>query len=296
MSSAFRITQRSMSQSSLAGLQANLARLQATQAKLSSGRSISRPSDSPTGTMAALRLRSDLDRLTQLDRNADDGKARLGTADNALTDGLSILREARDAVLQGANGSLSATDREALAAQVDGLRQSLLAVANTRYLQQPIFAGTASASAAYDASGAYLGDTGAATRTIAPGVKVTVNATGDQVFGPAGNDIFTVLSTISADLRNNPSALTTTDLGQLDAGYLRIQNALASVGSRYHQIEIMQERNKANQLESQNQLSEVEGVDLPATMVDLQLQEVAYQSALGATAKALQPTLMDWLR
>ncbi len=179
---------------------------------------------------------------------------------------------------------------------MDGLRQSLLAVANTRYLQQPIFAGTASASAAYDASGAYLGDTGAATRTIAPGVKVTVNATGDQVFGPAGNDIFTVLSTISADLRNNPSALTTTDLGQLDAGYLRIQNALASVGSRYHQIEIMQERNKANQLESQNQLSEVEGVDLPATMVDLQLQEVAYQSALGATAKALQPTLMDWLR
>ena len=296
MSSAFRITQRSMSQSSLAGLQANLARLQATQAKLSSGRSISRPSDSPTGTMAALRLRSDLDRLTQLDRNADDGKARLGTADNALTDGLSILREARDAVLQGANGSLSATDREALAAQVDGLRQSLLAVANTRYLQQPIFAGTASASAAYDASGGYLGDTGAVTRTIAPGVKVTVNATGDQVFGPAGNDIFTVLSTISADMRNNPSALTTTDLGQLDAGYLRIQNALASVGSRYHQIEIMQERNKANQLESQNQLSEVEGVDLPATMVDLQLQEVAYQSALGATAKALQPTLMDWLR
>lgn len=296
MSSAFRITQRSMSQSSLAGLQANLARLQATQAKLSSGRSISRPSDSPTGTMAALRLRSDLDRLTQLDRNADDGKARLGTADNALTDGLSILREARDAVLQGANGSLSATDREALAAQVDGLRNSLLAVANTRYLQQPIFAGTAGATVAYDASGAYQGDAGAVTRTIAPGVKVTVNATGTDVFGPAGNDIFSVLSTISDDLRNNPSALTTTDLSQLDAGYLRIQNALASVGSRYHQIEIMQERNNANSLESQNQLSEVEGVDLPATMVDLQLQEVAYQSALGATAKALQPTLMDWLR
>lgn len=296
MSSAFRITQRSMSQSSLAGLQANLARLQATQAKLSSGRSISRPSDSPTGTMAALRLRSDLERLTQLDRNADDGKARLGTADNALTDGLSILREARDAVLQGANGSLSATDREALAAQVDGLRNSLLAVANTRYLQQPIFAGTAGATVAYDASGAYQGDAGAVTRTIAPGVKVTVNATGTDVFGPAGNDIFSVLSTISDDLRNNPSALTTTDLSQLDAGYLRIQNALASVGSRYHQIEITQERSKSNQLESQNQLSEVDGVDLPATMVDLQLQEVAYQSALGATAKALQPTLMDWLR
>ena len=156
MSSAFRITQRSLSQTTLAGLQSNLARLQATQARLSSGRAISRPSDSPTGTMAALRLRSDLDRLSQLDRNADDGLARLGTADNALTDGLSILREARDVVLLGANGSLSATDREALAAQVEGLRASLLAVANTRYLQQPIFAGTAGATAAYDAAARFL--------------------------------------------------------------------------------------------------------------------------------------------
>ena len=246
--------------------------------------------------MAALRLRADLNRYTQLDRNADDGMARLGTADNALTGGLGILREARDAVLQGANSSLGPSEREALAAQVDGLRAGLLAVANTKYLQQPLFAGTAGAANAYDASAAYQGDSGAVTRTIAPGVKVTVNATGEEVFGPAGNDLFTVLATIANDLRTNPSALTSTDLGLLDAGYLRMQNALASVGSRYHQIEIMQARNQANQLESQNQLSEVEGVDLPAAIVDLQLQEVAYQAALGATAKALQPTLMDFLR
>jgi hypothetical protein len=47
-------------------------------------------------------------------------------------------------------------------------------------------------------------------------------------------------------------------------------NALAAVGPRYHQIEVM--------------------------MVDLQLQEVAYQAALGSTARALQPNLMDFLR
>jgi flagellar hook-associated protein 3 FlgL len=296
MSSGFRITQRSLSHSTLSGLQANLARLQETQSRLSSGRAISRPSDSPTGTMAALRLRTDVDRYTQLDRNAEDGKARLGTADHALTDGLALLREARDAVLQGANGSLSPQDREALASQVDGLRASLLAVANTKYLQQPIFAGTGSAASAYADDGTYLGDAGTMSRTIAPGVRVTVNATGEEVFGPAGSDIFGVLADISNDLRTNPAELTSVDLGQLDAGYLRMQNALATVGSRYHQIEIMQDRNKANQLDSQNQLSEVEGVDLPASMVELQLREVAYQASLGATARVLQPSLVDFLR
>ena len=296
MSSAFRITQRSIGTMSLAGLQANLARLQATQAKLSSGKAISRPSDSPTGTMSALRLRTDIDRYDQLDRNAADGLARLGTADSALTDGLSTLREARDLVVQGTNASLSASDRQALATQIDGLRQSLLAVANTKYLQQPIFAGTTGSTDAYDANGVYQGNAATSTRSIAPGVKVSVNVPGEEAFGPAGNDVFKLLGDIANDLRTNPANLTTTDLGQLDAGYVRMQNALSGVGSRYHQIEIMQARNQANQLDTKNQLSEVEGVDLPATMVDLQLQEVAYQAALGATAKALQPTLMDFLR
>jgi len=296
MSSAYRITNRSLSTSTLSNLQAALARLQDTQARLSSGRAIQRPSDSPSGTMTSLQLRSDIDRYDQLDRNAEDGKARLGVADNALSDGLSTLRDVRNALLQGANGAMDQNGREALATQVDQLRSSLLAVANTSYLQQPIFAGTAGASAAYDASGTYQGDGGTTTRTIAPGVKVQVNVPGTDVFGPAGNDLFKVLSDISNDLRNNPANLTATDLGQLDAGYLRMQNAQSAVGARYHQIEIMQDRNKANQLESQNQLSDVEGVDLAATTVNLQLQEVAYQAALGATAKAIQPSLVDFLR
>jgi len=179
---------------------------------------------------------------------------------------------------------------------VDGLRQSLLAVANTKYLQQPIFAGTAGATDAYGANGTYQGDTGTSSRTIAPGVQVTVNVPGPDAFGPAGNDVFKLLSDISNDLRTNPANLSSTDLGQLDGGYLRMQNALSSVGSRYHQIEIMQARNQANQLDTKNQLSDVEGVDLPASTVDLQMQEVAYQAALGATAKAIQPSLVDFLR
>ena len=296
MSSAFRITERSLSTSALAGLQASLSQLQDTQAKLSSGKAISRPSDSPSGTMTALRLRAGIDRADQFDRNASDGLARLGTTDSALQDGLDTLRSARNAVVSGTNAALSASDREALAEQVDGLRQSLLAVANTTYLNQPVFAGTSSASEAYDANGTYQGDSGTVNRTIAPGVSVAVNATGEDAFGPAGDDIFKTLSDISNDLRTNPSKLSTTDLNKLDAGYLRMQNTLASVGSRYHQIDIMQQRNQTNQLDAKTQLSSVEDVDVAATTVDLQMQEVAYQAALGATARSIQPSLIDFLK
>ena len=40
----------------------------------------------------------------------------------------------------------------------------------------------------------------------------------------------------------------------------------------------------------------VEDIDLPSVIIDLQLQQTTYQAALSATAKAIQPTLMDFLR
>lgn len=73
--------------------------------------------------------------------------------------------------------------------------------------------------------------------------------------------------------------------------------ALSSLDTQRKALQVTgQNLANVNQLESQNQLSEVEGVDLPAAMVDLQLQEMAYQAALAATARALQPNLLDFLR
>ena len=40
----------------------------------------------------------------------------------------------------------------------------------------------------------------------------------------------------------------------------------------------------------------VDVLDLPKTILELQLQSVAYQAALGATARVIQPTLLDFLR
>ena len=39
-----------------------------------------------------------------------------------------------------------------------------------------------------------------------------------------------------------------------------------------------------------------EDVDLAEVMMQLQLQQVAYQAALAATARVLQPSLADFLR
>lgn len=301
---ATRITHRTMQQKAMGNLQANLARMESLQGKLSSGREVSRPSDSPTATVVAMQHRSDIRRAEQHARNAQDGLGWLATADDTLTGVLGVVNRVRELVLRGNNGNMGPDEREAMAAEVDTLRQNLLGLANTRYLNRPLFSGTADATNAYDPSGSYLGDVGDDTttsplgkvhRTVGEGVSVRVNLSGPEVFGPPGTDLFALVGQVADHLRNDPSQLTA-DLGALDAGTLAVQNQLAKIGARYNQIETMRARLDERQLTLRQGLSEAEDVDLPRTIVDLQLQEVAYKSALAATARVVQPSLLDFLR
>jgi flagellar hook-associated protein 3 FlgL len=290
-----RVTQRSISASSSANLQHNLLRMQRLQEQLSSGRQLGRPSDSPTGTVSALRLRADLRRGEQLVRNANDGIGWLATADTTLTQGLEALGRVRELALRGRNAAMGDEDRAAIATEVEGLRDHLLALANTTYLGRPIFSGTSAAPAAYDATGTYQGDTGAISRTVLDGVSVQVNVTGPEVFGPAGADVFAVLTDLADHLRLDPAQLDG-DVTAIDARMLDLKTGLAQVGARYHQVETMRDRTEGARLDAQNALAEVESVDLPKAITELKLQEVAYQAALAATARVIQPSLVDFLR
>jgi flagellar hook-associated protein 3 FlgL len=76
----------------------------------------------------------------------------------------------------------------------------------------------------------------------------------------------------------------------------RMTTALADVGTRYGRVESALDSVNSSTLDTQSALSEVENVDIGKAIVDLQMQEVAYQSALGATARVIQPSLIDFLR
>ena len=307
---AFRITQRTVAQTSLQGLQGNLDRMQQLQEQLSSGRSLNRPSDSPTRTVQAMQLRGDNARTEQYARNAEDGLGWLATADTVLTRSLDLVNRAREVTVAGMTDAIPPAAREAMAIEIDNLRQGLLEVANTRYLNVPLFGGTTSGVAAYDpATGTYVGDNGVLKRTVASGTAVEVSFTGPAVFGDDVDptQLFAVLDRISQHLRTDADADgavdpkvnmedLTTDLGDLDTAIDRMLSTLGQVGARFNRVETLRDTADDKVLTGTSRLAETESVDLAKTIVDLQLQEVAYQAALGATARVIQPSLADFLR
>ena len=76
----------------------------------------------------------------------------------------------------------------------------------------------------------------------------------------------------------------------------RIQNGLATIGARTNMLEATQSRNLLSRDNRISSLNEIESIDLPKTLTDLKLQEVAYQASLAAAARVIQPSLMDFLR
>jgi len=299
---SYRVTQLSMSRTTMVGLQDNLNRLQRSQEQLSSGRRLNRPSDSPVDTVSAMQLRADKQRSEQYDRNIDDGLAWLGTADKALTVANERVTRVRQLVVSGLNATNGATERQALAAEVDQVRSGLISTANTQYLGKPVFAGTQSTSYAFDpVTGAYAGNGGAVKRAVSsdPGSgTVAVNVPGTDAFGSLLSDEASggILAGVSAALRSGNTAALSAALTALDASATTMSGAHSLVGARYNRLETVQAQATAHMDAVTTSLSDAENVDLAKAILDVQLQQTAYQASLGVAAKIIQPSLMDFLR
>jgi flagellar hook-associated protein 3 FlgL len=292
-----RITEGTISHRMLAGLQSNLSKMTKLEGQLSSGKAISRPSDSPTGTVSAMRLRTDMRTVQQYSRNIDNGLGWLSTADQTLTSSLDQLNRARDLVVQGAStGAAGADSRAAIATELTQIRDSLIELSNTKFLDRPIFGGTTTGTVAFDASGSFVGDAGKIERRVGENASVQVNLTGSDVYGSGPKQIFAVLTKLAADLTATPPGNLDQGLKDLDAGMSTIMSQLADVGARYNRMTVMQDTGNERLVTLKSQLSDFEDIDLPNTIMEVQIQQTAYQGALAATAKVVQTSLIDFLR
>jgi flagellar hook-associated protein 3 FlgL len=301
-----RVTQQTVQRSTLANLQTNLSAMSDLQERLSGNKRLTKPSDDPAGTASALALRSNLRQIEQHTRNIADGIGWLTTIDTALSTSVATVGKVRDLTVQGSNtGALTPEAREALALEIEGLRDNLISQANASYLGRSVFAGTSNTGSAVapdtdSVPTAYVAppaDAGTVVRRVNADTTVRVDVSARDAFGSddaGGTSVFATLDSIAATLRagEDPSASLVALDGHRDA-MLRQQ---AGVGARHNQVLAAQSNALTLKTELTGQLSDVEDADLAASIIELQMQEVAYKAALGATSRVLQPTLMDFLR
>jgi flagellar hook-associated protein 3 FlgL len=294
---AIRVTQQMMIDSSLANIEGNQSRLQTLENQITSGSQFAKPSDNPIGVARALNLSESISESQQYQKNIDQATSWLNTTDSALSALTSALGRVRELNVQAANGTLSATDRSAISAEITQLQQHVLDLSHAKYGPYYLFAGTASDKPGYttpdpSTAGGYQGNTNQVIREVSPGTTVTVSTDANKTFDP----VFTALQTFQSGLVANDTSQMQTSLDQLDSALTAINVSRGEVGAKVNRLSFLQQRQSSVEVNLTGLLSDTKDLDMAQALTNFSAAQNVYNASLKAGAQMIQPSLLDYLR
>lgn len=303
-----RVTNKMLANHAMTNLYGSLKRLDKLNSNLSSGKRIQRPSDDPVATTVIMRLKSSLQQISDHKANVDNAIGVSESIDSALAELGDVLQRANELAIRGSNGTLEQTSRDAIAREIDQLIDHIVQVGNSTFAGRYIFGYNRTDKAPFervDDTILYLGEDittfldnepTTPADTVRTGVEVGVGTTidvsvpGDKAFGPALNSLLQLKHALETG-------------GDVDAVIGDIQDAMdtllqyrSEVGAKMKRLEITEERLADLELSTKTLLSETYDVDVAETIMNLKMEENAYQLALSVNARIIQPTLMDFLK
>jgi flagellar hook-associated protein 3 FlgL len=216
-------------------------------AQLSSGVRVSSLSQDPVAAGVNVQLLSQIQRDDSFTQSSSLVQGQLRVADSVLGSVVSQLTSAISLATGANNGTMNANNLKTISTQIDGIRSEVLALANTSYQGQYIFAGSQTSSAPFIMSTAtspattiYSGDQDVNSIQTPNGQSIQLNVPGDQIFTGGGvNNVFAALNNLVADFANGTgSASGVADLQALNSALnyvsqqrVVIDNSLSRLGS-----------------------------------------------------------------
>lgn len=267
--------------------------------ELGSGSKINRPSDDPAGAAQLVQINDASSQTDAYESSISSISGLFSTADSTLSSVVTALQRAISLGVEGANGTLSDSDRSDIAAELTGIRDQLVSLANTSYQGQPIFAGTAQTQPfVLDASAPsgvrYAGNAGTNQVTVGNGYQIQVNLPGSQVFNNPGGAVFQSLSDLIIALQTNSgigNAVT-----EVNAAYNQVDAQRVFYGNALNQTQAQQTYLATASLNLSQQKNAVAGADLASVASQVENDQVATNATLEAIGKMPQTSLFDYLR
>lgn len=284
----------------LAALNQTKLATQQASIEIASGQSVNQPSDNPTAAALLVENNDQATFTAGYLQSLHAVQGQLSTADSTLSSVVTALQRAISLGVEGGNGTLSDSDRAAIANELQGIQSQLVSLGNTSYQGRFVFAGTNTGTPPYvldnaAASGVrYVGNNGVNQVSIGSGYKLAVNQPGSQLFSATGNDVFLAVNSLIQALQTNTG----------------IGDAVTAVGtaSRYISAQRVFYGNASNQAQSQTtylntaklQLSQqantLGGADLAAAATSLAQAGVDTQATLATISKLSQNNLFSYLK
>lgn len=272
-----------------AALDQTTANQQTLSGELSSGVRVNALSDDPIAVGQNVILNAALGQDDTFSKAATSTESMLQVCDSALGSVVSQLISAISLATQANNGTLNASNISAIGDQLEGIRDEVLALANTTYLGQHLFSGSKSNvepftldTSSSPAVATYNGDSNVAYIQAPNGQRIQLNVPGSQIFSASGNDVLATLNNLVADFASG----TVSPTAQADSA------ALTGVMNYVAQQRVTID-NSITRLQAASDYTQTEATQLTATQTELMQADVASIATRLSTASAQQTAISN---
>ena len=240
----------------LEGTQLSLSK---SMEKLSSGLRINRAADDAAGLAISEKMRAQIRGLDQANRNALDGISLVQTGEGALNEVHAILQRVRELAVQYNNGTLSASDRAAITAEIAQLSSEVgRIVATTQFNNIDLLSG---ATPVTFQVGANNGE--------------TITLTAANLGGSYFNSVFGAFTTTADIDAINTAISSIADIrATFGAAQNRLEHTIANLGTYQENLAAAESR--------------IRDVDVASEMVKLTKLQILSQSGTSMLGQANQ--------
>lgn len=266
--------------------QAALARdIARGQVEISTSRRIQAPSDDPVAAARVSEIGRAQANEASFKSNLDLANALAAGAETTLETTANAVTRAHELMVAGANGTLSATNRAAMALELRSIAAEITTLKDAR-----------------DARGNRLFMPGWALQIpIAAGLTINAVGTREEVFeavptagGP--RDIAAIIADAATALEGGDSAAISASLAEVLAGVEHIAGVRGQQGARGNRIDQLVERFETTRIQLTEERSVLEDTDITAAIARIQAKQLTLDAAQAVFARVNQNTLFDILR
>ena len=137
-----RITNKVIQNNSLTNINTNKLLQDKLSQQMSTEKKVSRPSDDPIVAIRALRLRTNVNQVTQYyEKNVPDAKSWLEVTESALSSMGEVVTDMIAQCTKGSNEDLTTSDRETILTALKALRDEVYSTGNADYAGRFVFTG-----------------------------------------------------------------------------------------------------------------------------------------------------------
>tara|TARA_B100000768_G_C11220139_1_gene350125 strand:+ start:133 stop:1059 length:927 start_codon:yes stop_codon:yes gene_type:complete len=283
-----------------------------TQAQLSSGKNILKPSDDPALATAINNLKSQIDvnqrYLTNLERMQDTLKMQEST----VTSSVDVVARIKELSVQAANDTYNASDRKSIAIEVKELISSLTDLGNMRGTDGAyLFSGYSQGQAPFSESSTgvvtYTGSTDVLKVMVDEGRSMQLGMPGSDIFGSVEHlnrstgvtsriELFSTLSNMYEALVTNNTDGIRNSLDKVTSVHEHIIAQQSNIGSRMKRVETLTHAVEDKDYTYKILQSNMEDLDYVEAASRLKNQSLALQAGQQTFTQLSDLSLFKYIR